>query len=186
MYLQNPSQMYRRVQIKGRFKPEKYWLKENQVLNGQLGYHVIMPFESVEGELVAVDRGWVAGSPFRDFVPEIETPEREITISGSLIDPSDSKLIREADVSAKTWPHKVLEVDLPVFSAQIQQHLYVKLLRLEADSPSAFDVYWRPINMSPAKHVGYAVQWFLLAAVLIILYIFASTNIAEYFKKKKK
>ncbi len=174
----------RRVTVRGEYLPEKYWLKENQMLNGSLGYHVIMPFRVEETETVlAVDRGWVEGSPLRDFVPKIDTPEGIVEISGTLITPSDSKLIREADVRAKTWPHKILEEDLPVLGNQINQKLYPELLRIDPESRGALTVYWRPINISSAKHTGYAVQWYAMAIALFILYVFASTNLAAVLKK---
>lgn len=173
---------YQRVILIGHYLTEKFWLKENQAVNGQLGYNVIMPFKTLAGDLVVVDRGWVLGSPYRDFVPQIDTPEAEIRISGTLVVPSNSKLIREAEVSAKTWPHKILEVDTPVMSKQLDASIYPKLVKIDADSPSALVVHWQPINMSPAKHYGYATQWGLLAVALVLLYVFASTNLAALVK----
>lgn len=173
---------YRRVRVQGHFLPEKFWLQENQIIDGRLGYHVIMPFRANDGTLIAVDRGWVLGSPLRDFVPEIITPKDDIWLSGSLMIPSDSKLIREADVSVKGWPHKILEVDLAVLSKQLEMKLLTQLLRLEEGSPGALEVFWQPINISPQKHIGYAVQWFVMAGALIILFIFASSNLAHWLK----
>ncbi|MFL0800302.1 MAG: SURF1 family protein [Agarilytica sp.] len=175
---------YQRVTLSGEFVDEKYWLRESQFYNGKLGFNVVMPFRLSTGDVVAVDRGWVLGSPLRDFLPEVSTPKGEVRISGVLVKPSDSKLIREAEVSAKSWPHKILEVDIAVMSNQAKLKLYGKLLRIDPDSPSAFTVQWKPINMSPAKHYGYSVQWGLLALALIILYFFASTNIAEVYRAR--
>ena len=174
---------FRRVYASGQFIAENYWLLENQIVNGQLGYQVIMIFQSHDQHLL-VDRGWVAGSPLRDFVPEFDTPNGTTQISGALVYPSDSKLIREAEVSAKVWPHKILEVDIPVMASQVKIPLYEKLLKIDSDSPAALDVTWRPYNMSATKHIGYAVQWFLMAAALILLFIFSSTNIKDIFKNK--
>ncbi len=175
---------YQRVILSGVFADEKYWLRESQFYNGQLGFNVIMPFQLSSGDVIAVDRGWVLGSPLRDFLPEISTPKSEVRISGVLVKPSNSKLIREAEVSAKSWPHKILEVDIAVMSNQAKLKLYGKLLRIDPDSPSAFTVQWQPINMSPAKHYGYSVQWGLLALALIVLYFFASTNVAEVYRSR--
>ena len=176
---------FRRIRISGEFLTEKYWLRENQIHNGKLGYQVIMLFKTQAEQLIAVDRGWVEGSPLRDFVPQIATPRGMLSISGSLTVPSDSKLVREAEVSAKSWPHKILEIDLDVMASQIKQEVQPKLLLLDADSRGALLVNWRPINMSPEKHVGYAVQWFALALALIVLYIFASTNLGDIIKQRR-
>ena len=175
---------YQRVVVEGEFVPNYIWLRENQFYNGQLGYNVVMLMKMPVGAYLAVDRGWVEGSPLRDFVPEIDTPVGPQRITGSLLTPSDSKLIREAETKAKQWPHKILEIDLTVMGRQSERVLYNKVLKIDADSPAALTVYWRPINVSSAKHYGYAVQWGLLALALIILYAVASTNIAQYVRAK--
>lgn len=176
---------YQRIFAQGRFLPAKYWLKENQFFNGQLGYHVVMPFETASGAVIAVDRGWVQGTARRDYQPPVTTPAGDVRIVGVLARPSDSKLIREDETSVKGWPHKILEIDLRVMSRQSELRLLDKVLRLDADSPGALIAHWKPINVSPAKHYGYAVQWALMALALIILYVFASTNLSEFLKAKR-
>lgn len=176
----------RRVLLTGVYLSDVYWLKENQFHNSVLGYHVIMPFQLESGAVIIVNRGWVRGSASRDFMPEVMTPMAKQNISGILTFPTDSKLIEEVVGDVKIWPHKILEVDLSVMGQQIEGLFHSKILRIDADSPSALIVRWRPINISPAKHYGYAVQWFLLAVALLILYVFASTNISQFLKGKKK
>ena len=179
------SSNFQRVILFGEFATDEYWLQENQVRNGKLGFQVIMPFMLASGDVLAVDRGWVEGSPLREFYPEIETPDHKLQVSGTLVLPSDSKLVREAEVSVKRWPHKILEVDIKVMSSQIEKVMFPKLLKLDADNQAAFVVNWQPTNMSPTKHVAYAVQWFALFITLIILYFVASTNIVDWVKQRK-
>jgi cytochrome oxidase assembly protein ShyY1 len=45
-------------------------------------------------------------------------------------------------------------------------------LELSELSESAFVKTWQPINLSSFRHFGYAVQWFGLAVVLIVGYVF--------------
>jgi len=45
------------------------------------------------------------------------------------------------------------------------------LLRLDADSPDALLPHSQQGGMTPAKHHGYAVTWFSLSAVLVLMYI---------------
>ena len=44
-------------------------------------------------------------------------------------------------------------------------------LRLEP-GPSAYRADWAITSMSPSQHLGYAVQWFALAAALLALFIY--------------
>ncbi len=177
---------YQRVLLRGEFLKDKYWLKENQIFQGQIGFRVIMPFQLEDGLLIAVDRGWIKGAPRRDYVPQIETPPGNVALSGTLMAPSDSSLIEESDATVNTWPHKILEVDLEAMAGQSGLSFYKKILRIDADDPAALVVYWRPINSSPAKHYGYAVQWGLMAIALVILYVFASSNLSEWLKNRSK
>jgi|GEM_PF-2417817 len=176
---------YQRVMITGSFSTEKYWLLENQFFNSQIGYNVVMPFITENGVAIAVDLGWIKGSPQRNFVPAFKTPEGPFQLIGSLVEPSDSKLIREVEASAKHWPHKILEVDLALMSRQSGLKLHASLLRIDPASEAAFVIKWRPINVSPAKHYGYAVQWALLAIAMIILYVFASSNLSAWLKARQ-
>ena len=177
---------FRKVSVVGKFQTEKFWLLEGQVQNGELGYRVIMPFVLESDQIIAVDRGWIQGSPHRDYVPTVETPEGTITVLGSLTVPSDSKLVREAEVSVKAWPHKILEMDIEVMANQIEARLVLRILRLEPESQAAFVTNWRPFNSSVEKHIGYALQWFLLAMTLIILFVVTSSNISNWVKARFK
>ena len=69
-----------------------------------------------------------------------------------------------------------------VFSKRVQRLLdsetYRLLqLRLAADQPAGFRRDWPVVNVSPAKHRGYALQWFTMAAVLLLLFVLRSSNI---------
>ena len=42
--------------------------------------------------------------------------------------------------------------------------------------PGALAVDWQVVNVSPEKHGAYAVQWFTMAAVLLMFYVLRSSN----------
>lgn len=180
---------YRRVRMTGEFLENRYWLLENKIQNGRLGYHVIMPFEiggdGQAGQIV-VNRGWVEAKAYREELPEFSTPQAKVTLSGMLVTPSSSPFIDESQSQLSEWPHRLLELDLNVMQEQLDKELFPKVLQLDADSPGALAVNWQPINMTPEKHRAYAVQWFALAAALVILFLFASSNIAQVLTRNRK
>jgi surfeit locus 1 family protein len=187
---------FRRVRVQGTFDAEHYWLVENQVLDGKLGYEVLMPLV-VKGSttdkpaVLIVNRGWVPADPYRKELPEISTPENSVEITGSLITPGVNRLITNQAQQVDDWPVRVLQADLDLFgdhlrSAGYAAEPYARLLRIDADSVGALTVSWQPMNMSPAKHVGYAVQWFSMALALLILSIVANTNLSEILARKKR
>jgi len=50
-------------------------------------------------------------------------------------------------------------------------------VRIQPDSPHALVAEWAVVNQSPSKHIGYAVQWFAMAAVLVIIGLLRLTNL---------
>jgi surfeit locus 1 family protein len=41
------------------------------------------------------------------------------------------------------------------------------------------------VNVTPAKHTGYAVQWFAMAFALGLIFIFRNSNLGELLKRRK-
>ncbi len=193
-----PELNFRRVSIRGEFDAEHYWLLENRILDGQLGYEVLMPFRldadsAAAGiTVVLVNRGWVPAGAYRDQLPEVHTPAGPLTLSGSLVEPSDNQFITEVATPASHWPRKILEVDLDSLSTSLGEigyasDIYKRVLRIDAENIAALQVHWQPVNMTASKHQGYAVQWFSMAVALLILTLFANSNIAELlFSRKRK
>lgn len=184
---ENSGHLYRRVTMSGRFLPEHYFLLENQINNGRLGYEVIMPFILDEsGQPVLINRGWVAADPYREELPEFDTPQMPLVVSGMLIQPGLNRLIESAD-HVDQWPHRVLQID-PGAMEQLLETVGVaelaspSVLHLDPDSAAALDVDWQPVNLSPSTHLGYAVQWFAMALALLILTLFANTNFAQWLR----
>ena len=57
-------------------------------------------------------------------------------------------------------------------------------IRIDAGEPGALVVEWKVVNSGPEKHIGYAVQWFAMSAVLAILYIFRSSNLRQWLSRR--
>ena len=52
-------------------------------------------------------------------------------------------------------------------------------LRLDQSSLGALQTGWATVSVQPAKHTGYAVQWFVMAVVLLIMTVIANSNLAD-------
>lgn len=174
---------FRRVSLHGRFDAGHYWLLENRILDGKLGYEIVMPFVTTGGDLVIVNRGWLPAGAYRTDLPQVPTTTETVTISGTLTLPSDNRLIAEEREPVGDWPAKILQIDLDALGAQLEslgyeRSLYPRVLNIDGDAAGAFTTHWQPINMSSATHKGYAFQWFTMALALLILSLFANSNLA--------
>lgn len=178
------EQLGRRVIAGGRFDRQRYWLLENKIFNGRLGVQVIAPLQLDNDQWLAVNLGWVAASGDRSQLPPVTIPAGPVSVHGTLSGLSDSPLIDESDNHRSHWPHRILELDAEQMSSQLGETVYPVVLLSDPDSPGAQQVYWQPVNMSPSRHRGYAVQWLTMAVALIILWLFANTNLAACIRRR--
>ena len=79
------------------------------------------------------------------------------------------------------WPLVVQEPTSPDVQRALKQLLgarpYRAELRLAAQEAHGFRRDWPLANSSPERHRGYALQWFTMAAVLLLLFLMRSSNI---------
>jgi surfeit locus 1 family protein len=69
------------------------------------------------------------------------------------------------------WPKIVQFPAVDELSAMLGLQLVPGLLLLDPAEPDGYRRDWRPSDFGPERHIGYAVQWFALAATLVILYL---------------
>ena len=50
---------------------------------------------------------------------------------------------------------------------------------LDPDEPDGYVRDWRPNLMPPEKHLAYAIQWFMITATVIIIYVTLSVRAAK-------
>jgi cytochrome oxidase assembly protein ShyY1 len=165
----------RRVVLKGRYMREKAFLLDNRILEGRVGYELLMPFADTSGLTVIVNRGWLQAPPTRAQLPEITTPSDSIELRGELhVPPADAKSEPSA---TEGWPSVVQAVDVPALSALAGVRAFPYLVRLEPGQPGVTDADWPRVNMSPDRHRAYAAQWFLMAIALLVVFVTGGTNI---------
>lgn len=161
---------YQKVIVKGVFDKEKYWLLDNKNREGQVGYEVLMPLIT-DSQTLLVNRGWVKALPLREQLPTFTTPEVPVSIEGYVAKPSKNPLINhgKSDLSL-LWPKRVLSLDLAQAETALGKPLLPWVVRINDESPGAFVTQWPVISTKPEKHRGYALQWFSMALVLLVLY----------------
>ncbi|MDC0598886.1 hypothetical protein OAP18_03515 [Gammaproteobacteria bacterium] len=85
-----------------------------------------------------------------------------------------------ADAESQSWPRLIQSLDPEQMAKQFSHadnaRLFPYSLRLAENMPGMLVHNWPVISTLPEKHRAYAVQWFAMAAVLLLLYLFASTR----------
>jgi len=168
---------YRKARVKGVFDNDQFWLLDNQVANNQAGYHVYSLFsvDANQKKYILVNRGWVPVGTDRGILPAIETPGGPQILFGRLDNPA-SVGIRLGE-PAYDLDKVVLYLDIEDFANTLSLPLFKYALVLDKGQKGLFQHDWEQASeMTPAKHVGYAFQWFALATALIIIYVGVNTR----------
>ena len=149
-------------------------LEDNALLDGQAGYKVYQYFRFEENSGVFVNRGFIARGRLKNEVPEITTPSGQFFIKGSAlyknsnafvknIEESDKRIIQEFNIGLISNVYPELRAD------NIRPYIF----NLDKNDQFKFKEIEKPINMSSDKHIGYAIQWFGLSVVLVVMTLIA-------------
>lgn len=158
------------VRATGAYLPERQFLLDNMVQDGQAGFRVLTPLLLEPGRAVLVDRGWIP----RDFsaasLPEIVVDNQRRMVSGKLDRLPRAGIALQTEMT-EGWPKVVQFPALDELSEVLGLQLVPGLLLLDAAEPDGYRRAWRPSDFGPERHIGYAVQWFALAVTLVLLYL---------------
>lgn len=173
----------RQVAWEGRFTPDHYLLLDNRLHRGRVGYHVIA-LVSADDALVPLNLGWIAGDPARKTLPAPVLPGGAVSLTGRIFVPSGKPLMMQEPQAPSALPAPVQTLywdNWPDSLAALSGRQVLPFeVRIEPGSPFALAAEWPVVNQSPSKHIGYAVQWFAMAAVLILIGIWRLTNVGKF------
>ncbi|WP_439860274.1 SURF1 family protein [Pseudomonas sp. MBLB4136] len=162
---------YTRVSLRGRFDGEHALLLDNRIRGGQAGVEVLQPFyDQASGLWLLLNRGWLPW-PDRRVAPTFATPDDTLSLTAWAYVPLGEPFLLQQDAPAQGWPRLITQVEPQALWQRLGRAGLGHELRLEP-GPAAFEVDWPLVAMSPDKHLGYAVQWFALAATLLGLFIY--------------
>ncbi len=168
---------YKKIKVRGHYDNNLYVLLDNRTRNGKVGYEVINFFRADNGRALWVNRGWIKAPLYRDQWPEIESVTGDVSITGTLYFQQDQSYTLAPQQFTDRWPRRIQRFDIHELNVEPEHELYPFTVRLTDDEqPGALQTGWRIPKMSPEKHFGYAIQWFSLAAVLVVMTIIALTK----------
>jgi len=171
---------YVNVRVRGHYDNSHTFLLDNKVNEGQAGFEVISPFREQGGELVMINRGWIASNAYRENLPQAQAIEGEVELSGAIYVPLGEQFMLAEEAPGTGWPRIIQSLDMTRMAEALGvERLFPYTVRLASFSPGAFVRNWPVITTTPERHRGYAVQWFSLAGVLLLLYLYLSTRPEE-------
>jgi len=153
-------------------------LIQNQFYHDQLGYEVLTPLQiSDDTKLLLVDRGWIPATS-NHTAPNIPNVIGKQKILGYIKVLNEFQFTLGQNIlDTQHYPLVIQKIDFHEINQVTKKTFYPVVLRLDVSQPNGFVRDWTITNVIPQRHMGYAVQWFAMAFVLIIAYLcFARTD----------
>lgn len=161
--------LHRHIQLRGRWIAGKTVFLDNRQMNAKAGMYVVTPFQP-EGAQMAllVQRGWVPRNFMdRASVPRIETPSGVVQIQGR-ISPPPSKLYAMGGPETGVIRQNL---DVAQFSVETGLALMPLSIQQTGGPGEGLERDWPHVAQGAEKNYGYAFQWFGLASLIAILYV---------------
>ena len=169
------AETYPHVRVRGRYVPERSYLLDEQTREGRVARMAIAVFEPAGGSgRLLVNRGWFEARPGMTPAPLPPLPDGETVLTGIYAPPPGGGLRVGGNALAQqtTWPKLTLFLDLDAIRADLGgAAVRPRLLLLDPDAASGLVRAWTPAVMPPAKHRGYAFQWFSFALAAIVIFV---------------
>ena len=180
------DQQYLRAQVKGEYDNRSPLLLDNRVRHGRPGFEVISLFKTVEGQELLINRGWLLGNADRSQLPLVPEVKGVVVLTGYLYrSPGEQLMLGEDLWALETGPKIIQNASPDNVAEKLAIPLYNYSLRLDEQAPGALETGWEVVNVQPGKHIGYAVQWAAMAIALVVLTLFASSNLGDLIKSRR-
>lgn len=167
--------LHQRVSLQGKWLVQHTLYLENRTMRGQTGFWVVTPLALTPKTWVLVQRGWIPRHrEDRTRLQPIDTPADEVQINGRLSAmPSDLLQLGGAtpEATMTTGPSNIRQNLEPQRYARDIGQSWAGFV-VQTDPPSEGLLReWPEISAGVEKNLGYAFQWFALAAVQLLLYL---------------
>lgn len=170
------------IELRGSFDNEHTILLTNREYKGMRGYEVLTPFKPLDSASeILVNRGWIPAATDPKKLPDVPSIPDTVQIHGVLFKPLNYfTLGADFDESNIQWPLLSKRANLEKLSKALNSPLYPYLVLLSPNSDYGFVREWRWLSnqQSAERHKVFANQWFILAFVVLMIFVF--TNIHRY------
>lgn len=162
------------VRLEGRYDGAHQFLLDNRTHEGMAGYEVLTPFDLDDGRTILVNRGWVPFSGYRDRLPDIDLPGAgsAVTVTGRVdILPLEGMASgRAPPAPGGPWPKVTSFPHATELSAVLGRTVEPQQVLLDPSRPDGYVRSWQPPGIPPERNFSYAVQWWLFATTVAVLY----------------
>jgi surfeit locus 1 family protein len=162
---------YHKIILNGVFDSKQQFIRDNRILNGQPGYHILTPLKLSSGQgTVLINRGWIPLGISRNRFPPLPLPTTPVSLQAEIHIPPTGVFTLAKDSQTEHWPKLIQTIEWPDLEKSLGVPLQHFVAQLDENAEYGFKRQWPPFYAKPEKHYSYAVQWFALSLTLFIIY----------------
>ena len=161
--------LYRQISVQGVFDPRYEILLDNRIHDSVAGYHVLTPLRIMgSNRYVLVNRGWLPVGRNRSTLPGVPSFQAQVKITGLAVDPDTRYFeLGGAAPQGRLWQN----LNFKRYAAWSGLGLQPIVLQQTNDTGDGLIRQWPRPDMGVATHLSYAMQWYGLAATLVVLWL---------------
>lgn len=159
------------------------FLLDNRTHKGKVGYYHLGLFKPVANDkALLVNLGWLLAPILRNDIPSpaLPTDKQKVTLANiPLIKPIVWTSDHWPSPLKKYWPKRIQSIDIERFELATQQKIDPGYWQLIIGKGKLTSIYQSSPYLSKHKHLGYALQWLLIAIAALMVGFFSSIKEQE-------
>ena len=160
---------YYHVRLQGSYIGDKQFIYDNQIVDQISGYYVLTPFILEDAsKAVLINRGFIPWSGRRDKLANVDIGEKLTEVKVQISIPIKRMELKVSETTGG-FPVLIQALDLDEMSTIASLDFASVIGLLSPESENGFVRQWEPYTGSIERHIGYAIQWFLMAFVLAFI-----------------
>jgi surfeit locus 1 family protein len=162
---------YHHVRLTGHYLYDHEFKVRPRVLDGREGYDMVVPFRRVSGGVVMIDRGWASD----DVADKISRPGGQITVEGIVHNPKRNYFTPKNDAAHNGWYWPdAAEMGKAAGLADVAP----VLVTVSGKTAGVYPVGGQLRVTIPNDHKQYAIFWFGMSGVLLVIYYLSQLRYA--------
>lgn len=170
--------VFQKVVVQGKQSHLRFYL-DNQFFNHHLGYDVLFPLQLKDDSILLVDAGWVMATANRQDLPMIPIHPKKYW-AGQVYYPATHPIQLGRLIDHQQNQIYVIEsIDFAGLEKILKHPIHPWVLRLNPEDSGKYQRNWQIINMTPERHQAYALQWFTMALVVGVIFLWRVIQYAK-------
>ena len=164
---------YRRINVIGKFLNEKEILVIGKTFEGNAGFHLLTPLITKSKKVILINRGWISEKYKLSNSRKFTIIKNDILVDGIIRKPQNKGyFVPENDPIGNFWftikPREIQKA-LKLDNHDFEKNFYISSIRSSKKLSLPIGVSGTPNFRN--QHLSYAITWYSLALVLVIIYL---------------